>query len=54
MIVPISLALGVPIAVLPLLLPLEVLPDIWRTVGNVTADLSVAAVLGREPDEAAP
>lgn len=44
--VPMCLAMGVPVEILPLLLPVEVLPDLWRTVGNVTADLAVATVLG--------
>ena len=44
-IVPISLALGVPVELLPLLLPVEVFPDLWRTVGNVTADMAVTAAM---------
>ena len=44
---PICLALGVPVTVLPLLLALEVVPDIFRTIGNVTADLAVTAGLDR-------
>jgi Na+/H+-dicarboxylate symporter len=47
---PICFALGAPIDLLPLLLAVEVIPDIFRTVGNVTADLTVAAILGREED----
>lgn len=50
-IVPISVALGVPIEILPLLLPLEVLPDIWRTIGNVTADLAVTTIMARGESE---
>jgi Na+/H+-dicarboxylate symporter len=44
---PISLAMGVPIELLPLLLAVETIPDIFRTVGNVTGDLSVTALLNR-------
>lgn len=44
--VPMCLAMGVPLTILPLLLALEVIPDLWRTVGNVTADLAVCAVVG--------
>jgi proton glutamate symport protein len=44
---PICVALGVPVKVLPLLLALEVIPDIFRTIGNVTADLAVTAALER-------
>jgi len=44
-IVPICLTLGVPIGLLPILLAVEIIPDIFRTVGNVTADLGSVAVL---------
>jgi Na+/H+-dicarboxylate symporter len=44
---PVCLALGVPIGILPLLLAVETFPDIFRTVGNVTADLAVASIIGR-------
>jgi len=43
--VPISMAMGVPVDLLPLLLAVEVIPDIFRTVGNVTADMTVTAML---------
>ena len=33
---PICLALGVPLDLLPILLAVEVIPDIFRTIGNVT------------------
>lgn len=49
---PICIALGVPIDLLPILLAVEVAPDIFRTIGNVTGDLGVAAVLHRPGDEA--
>lgn len=39
---PVCLAMGVPIDLLPLLLAIETIPDIFRTLGNVTADLAVA------------
>jgi Na+/H+-dicarboxylate symporter len=45
--VPISMAMGVPLQLLPLLLPLETLPDFSRTLGNVTGDVGVAAWAGR-------
>lgn len=44
-ITPICLAMGVPVGMLPLLLAVETIPDIFRTVGNVTADVGVTAVL---------
>ena len=46
--VPIANAMGVPIAVLPVLLAVELVPDIFRTLGNVTADLAVTAMLSRD------
>jgi Na+/H+-dicarboxylate symporter len=39
--------MGVPIAILPLLLAVETIPDIFRTLGNVTADLAVTRIVGR-------
>lgn len=57
-IAPISLAMGAPVAALPIFLAVEVIPDIFRTIGNVTADLGVTRVLARgapaEIPEAAP
>ncbi|MFZ4071670.1 MAG: dicarboxylate/amino acid:cation symporter [Caulobacterales bacterium] len=44
---PICLAVGVPVELLPLLLAVEVIPDVFRTIGNVTADLSATAILNR-------
>ena len=44
---PVCLALGVPLELLPLLLAVETIPDIFRTVGNVSADLCVTAVAAR-------
>ena len=41
---PVCLALGVPLDVLPLLLAVETVPDIFRTVGNVTADMAVTRI----------
>jgi Na+/H+-dicarboxylate symporter len=48
-IAPIALALGVPIAPLALLVAVEMLPDIFRTVGNVTMDVALAALVNRAP-----
>jgi Na+/H+-dicarboxylate symporter len=45
--VPISLVMGVPLELLPLLLAVEVIPDIFRTLGNVTADVGVTAIVAR-------
>jgi proton glutamate symport protein len=46
-IAPICAALGLPIDLLGILIAVEIVPDIFRTVGNVTADLSVTAMLGK-------
>jgi Na+/H+-dicarboxylate symporter len=45
--VPICSAMGAPLALLPLLLPLETLPDFSRTIGNVTADVGLTAWAAR-------
>ena len=45
--VPIAAAMGVPTPLLPLLLAVEVVPDIFRTIGNVTGDVAVTAAVGR-------
>ena len=51
-IAPISIAMGVPIEPLALLIALETIPDIFRTLGNVTLDVAVTgAVARREGDE---
>jgi Na+/H+-dicarboxylate symporter len=49
--VPICMALGVPLAALPLLLAVEAIPDIFRTVGNVTADVAVTAFVARRQQD---
>jgi Na+/H+-dicarboxylate symporter len=46
-IAPIALALGVPIAPLGLLVAVEMIPDIFRTVGNVTHDVALAGIVDR-------
>jgi Na+/H+-dicarboxylate symporter len=46
-IAPIALALGVPIAPLALLVAVEMVPDIFRTVGNVSMDVAVTAAVAR-------
>lgn len=45
---PICIALGLPIELLPILLAVEVVPDIFRTLGNVTGDMAVTAILARD------
>jgi proton glutamate symport protein len=46
-IAPIAMALGVPVAPLALLVAVEMIPDIFRTVGNVTFDVALTTVVDR-------
>lgn len=41
--VPIFMAMGIPMDLLPLLLAVETLPDFSRTIGNVTGDVGITA-----------
>ena len=50
-IAPIAIAMGVPITTLPLLIAVEIIPDIFRTLGNVTADIAATAILARNEPE---
>lgn len=54
-IAPICLALGLPVELLGILIAVEIVPDIFRTIGNVTGDLAVtmlvAAGRDRAPDQ---
>lgn len=50
-IAPIALAMGVPIAPLALLVAVEMLPDIVRTVGNVTMNVAVTASVDHAQQE---
>ncbi len=42
---PICIAMGVPLELLGVLLAVEVAPDIFRTLGNVTGDLAATTIL---------
>ena len=44
---PLCMTLGLPVDILPILIAVEVIPDIFRTVGNVTADMALTAFLAR-------
>lgn len=48
---PLCLVLGAPLELLPILLAVETIPDIFRTVGNVTADLAVTCLASRAADD---
>lgn len=45
---PPALAMGAPIELMPLLLAIDTLPDMIRTVANVTADLAATAVIAAQ------
>ena len=53
-IAPICITLGLPIELLGVFVAVEVFPDIFRTLGNVTADMTATAMLDRKnnPDQA--
>lgn len=47
-IAPIAFAMGVPVAPLAILIAVETIPDIFRTLGNVTMDVAVTGAVDRE------
>jgi proton glutamate symport protein len=51
--VPLCTALGLPLDLLPILIAVEVVPDIFRTLGSVTGDMAVTVILAREERAAA-
>jgi Na+/H+-dicarboxylate symporter len=54
-IAPVAIALGVPVEPLALLIAVEMVPDIFRTLGNVTMDVALTATVDREaPSTARP
>ncbi len=48
---PIALAMGVPIEPLALLVAVEMMPDLMRTVGNVTMDVALATAVDRHAED---
>lgn len=48
---PIALAMGVPIGPLALLVAVEMMPDLMRTVANVTMDVALAAAVDRHRED---
>ena len=51
---PISMAMGVPIELLGLLVAVEAVPDIFRTVGNVSGDMAAAVIAGKNQPASSP
>lgn len=51
---PVTQAMGLPVEPLGLLLAVDTIPDVFATLGNVTADLTATSVVARRtPDESA-
>jgi Na+/H+-dicarboxylate symporter len=50
-IAPIAVTLGVPVAPLGLLVAVETMPDIFRTLGNVIFDLAVTLTVAARGDK---
>ena len=50
-IAPIAFAMGVPVAPLAILIAVETIPDIFRTLGNVTMDVAVTGAVDRGGDK---
>jgi Na+/H+-dicarboxylate symporter len=44
---PVAQAMGLPVAPLGLLLAVDTIPDVFATLGNVTADLTATSVVAR-------
>jgi len=49
---PVTQAMGLPVEPLGLLLALDTIPDVFATVGNVTADLTATSVVARRTEAA--
>jgi Na+/H+-dicarboxylate symporter len=49
---PIAIAMGVPVEPLALLVAVEMLPDLMRTIGNVTMDVAITTVVDRSSEDA--
>lgn len=48
---PVAMAMGVPIGPLALLVAVEMMPDLMRTLGNVTMDVALASAVDRGEEE---
>lgn len=51
---PVAVAMGVPIEALGLLVAVETVPDLFRTLGNVTMDVAVTATIARRTGDGEP
>ncbi|KAF1694588.1 dicarboxylate/amino acid:cation symporter [Pseudoxanthomonas koreensis] len=52
-VIPVTMAMGLPVAPLGLLLAVDTIPDVFATTGNVTGDLTAPAIVDRLSPEAA-
>lgn len=50
---PVAIAMGVPIEALGLLVAVETIPDLFRTIGNVTMDVAVTTIVSARTGKAA-
>jgi Na+/H+-dicarboxylate symporter len=51
---PVFLSVGLPADVIGVLIAVDAVPDVFRTLGNVTADLAAATLVGRYAERGAP
>ncbi len=51
---PIAIAMGVPIDLLGILVAVEAVPDIFRTLGNVAGDMASTVIVSRDPKVSPP
>ena len=51
---PVTQAMGLPVAPLGLLLAVDTIPDVFATLGNVTADLTATSVVSRQEHASTP
>jgi proton glutamate symport protein len=51
---PVTQAMGLPVAPLGLLLAVDTIPDVFATVGNVTADLAATSVVSKQAEKDLP
>ena len=47
---PVTQAMGLPIAPLPVLMAVDAIPDVLATVGNVTGDMTANALVASRSD----
>jgi proton glutamate symport protein len=48
---PTAIALGAPLEMIPILLAVDTIPDMFRTMANVTADIAATAIIAAPSSE---